>query len=64
MTFKEYDFLIMGSSFSGNYQILGVGPSEPFRTNILIEMCVFPEGCMHTVVTTAMSGKLRLIVDI
>ena len=57
MTFTEYDFLIMGNSFLGNYQLLGGGPSENCSTNILTGTCVC-SGRTHTVATTAMSRKL------
>lgn len=56
MTFKEYDFLIIRNSFSGNYQLLGGGPPESFRTNIFTEMGFSRR--THTVATTAVSQKL------
>lgn len=59
VTLKEYDFLTMGNSFSGNYQLRGVGPLEFSSTNFLTETCVF-SGRTHTLATTAMSRKLTV----
>lgn len=41
VTSKECDFLIRGNSSSGNYLLLGVGPSESSSSNVLMEMGVF-----------------------
>ena len=49
----------MGNSFSGNYQLRGVGPLESSSTNFLTETCVF-SGRTHTLATTAMSWKLTV----
>lgn len=61
MTFKDYDFLIMGTSFSGNYQILGVRPSGPSELTSQ-QRCVFFREDAHC--DNSNEREIELIVDI
>lgn len=62
MTFKEYDFLIMGTSFSGNYQILGAGPPGPSELTSQ-QRCVFFRKDAHCY-NNSNESEIELIVDI